>query len=109
MNIKYTNSGKHKIVSIYEEIDFYIIGEFKRTITEIIDNEDITSLVLDLQNNTNLNSAFIGTLVALKIKMEKINGRFTLLNVSNDAKSIFELASLDNFFTIINSVSELDS
>lgn len=108
MNIEFRDLGKHKIVSVDGEVDLYNVGELKRAIFNLIEEDDeIDSLVVDMEKISYMDSSGIGALVAAKKKMKAVEGKFALLNIGEDVLNILKLATLDRFFTIYETEDEL--
>jgi len=70
LKIEYRDLGKHKIISIDGEVDLYNVGELKKSIFEMIDEEEVESLIIDMKDISYMDSSGIGALVAGKKKNE---------------------------------------
>lgn len=107
MKIEYRDLGKHKIISVDGEVDLYNVGELKKAIFDVIDDDEAESLVIDMSKINYMDSSGIGALVAGKKKMKANDGKFGLLSITEDVLNILKLATLDKFFTIYENESEL--
>ena len=85
----------------------YNVGDLKKTIFNMVDEEDITKLVLDMQSINYMDSSGVGALVAGHKKLKGVDGTFVLLNIKEDILNILRLATLDQFFTICDSEDNL--
>lgn len=107
METKTRTSGDYTILEIDGDVDLYNVGELKKTIFSMVDEEDITKLVLDMQGINYMDSSGVGALVAGHKKLKSADGTFVLLNIKEDILNILRLATLDQFFTICDSEDNL--
>lgn len=107
METKTRTSGEYTILEIDGDVDLYNVGELKKTIFNMVDEEDITKLVLDMQGINYMDSSGVGALVAGHKKLKGVDGTFVLLNIKEDILNILRLATLDQFFTICDSEDNL--
>jgi anti-sigma B factor antagonist len=107
VKIEYRDLGKHKIIAVDGEVDLYNVGELKKSIFDLIDEEDVESLIIDMSDISYMDSSGIGALVAGKKKMKVNDGKFALMNIGEDVLNILKLATLDKFFTIYESEKDI--
>ncbi len=101
-----TTKGSHTILSLEGSLDIYSAPFLKRQIHSLID-EGIDSLVIDMLKIKLIDSSGISLLANLQKRMKSEEGNFYLLNVNPDVQIILKLASLDKYFQILSSESEL--
>ena len=108
MDITIRDLGRHKIMSVDGDVDLYNVGELKKAIFALLDDQEIRSLIIDMKNIHYMDSSGIGALVAGQKKVKVKGGRFALLNIQEDVLNILRLATLDQFFTIYESESDIE-
>ncbi len=108
MDIRVRDLGRHKILEVDGDVDLYNVGELKQAIFRMVEDDDVKSLVIDMKGILYMDSSGVGALVAGQKKMKSQGGRFSLLNINEDVLTILKLATLDKFFTIYFSESELE-
>ncbi|MCB1143540.1 MAG: STAS domain-containing protein [Leptospiraceae bacterium] len=101
------DKGIHKIYELVGSLDIYSASKMKKEINAVLDEDDIDSLVLDMSKVTHMDSSGIALIANLQKKMKTAGSKFALLNVTNDIMAVLRLSSLDNFFTIYNSETDL--
>lgn len=100
MDIRFRETGKHKIMEVDGDVDLYNVGELKTSLNQLIDEDGTHSLILDLSGVTYLDSSAIGALVSGQKKINSREGKFALLNVKENIMKIFMESGMDKFFTI---------
>ena len=108
MKINTRDLGKHKILEVEGDVDLYNVGELKLSIFKLLDTDDVESLIIDMKGICYMDSSGIGTLVAGQKKVKKQSGKFALLNIRDEVLNILKLATLDQFFTIYESESDIE-
>ncbi len=106
MEIKTRDLERHKVLIVMGDIDLYNVGQLKKAIFNMLDEEDIESLIVDMSGINYMDSSGVGALVAGQKKVKAQGGKFALLNIKEDVLNILKLATLDQFFTIYE--SEMD-
>ena len=106
MEISYRDLGEHKIIEVSGEVDLYNVSELKKALFSITDGK-YSSVIVDMKGVNYMDSSGIGALVAGQKKMKAHSGQFGLLNIHDDVLNILKLATLDKFFKIYDSDSEL--
>ncbi|MCX7677793.1 MAG: STAS domain-containing protein [Spirochaetes bacterium] len=106
MEIEVKDVGEHKVIVVSGEIDLYNVSDLKKVLFSVTDGT-YPSVVVDMKNVNYMDSSGIGALVAGQKKMKAHGGKFSLLNIHEDVLNILRLATLDKFFTIIESEDDL--
>jgi anti-anti-sigma factor len=99
-------NGSHTIVSITGEVNLYSVSQIRKDITKIVDS-GVRSLVIDMVHLTYMDSSGIALMANLQKKLKSMNGKFFIINMSDEIKSVLKLAGLDKFFIILNSENDL--
>ena len=107
MEIIVRDLGKHKLLAVQGDVDLYNVGELKQSIFKLLDGDDVKSLIIDMNGISYMDSSGIGALVAGQKKVKTKAGKFALLNIRDEVLNILKLATLDQFFTIYESESEI--
>ena len=108
MEIQLRDLGKHKVIAIEGDVDLYNVSELKQSIFKMLDDDNIQSLIIDMQDINYMDSSGIGALVAAQKKVKTLGGKFALLNVRDEVINILRLATLDQFFTIYENESQIE-
>ena len=109
MDITIRDLGKHKILTVNGDVDLYNVGELKQSIFKLLDQEEVRSLIIDMEGIHYMDSSGIGALVAGQKKVKTKAGKFALLRIQEEVLNILRLATLDQFFTIYESESDIDN
>ena len=107
MDFVQRNKGSHRIIELSGSLDIYSASKMKKEINKMIDDEGLESLILDMGKVSHMDSSGIAMLANLQKKMKGEGFKFALLNVTADIIAVLRLSSLDNFFTIYKSESEI--
>ncbi len=107
MEIKTRDLGQHKVLIVTGDIDLYNVGQLKKAIFNLLDEEDIESLVVDMSGINYMDSSGVGALVAGQKKVKSQGGKFALLSIREDVLNILKLATLDQFFTIYENETDI--
>jgi anti-sigma B factor antagonist len=98
---------KYKILQPSGLLDGQNANQIRREVTDIV-SEGISTIKIDFQEVSFINSSAIGALVAT-LKLVRANGGEILLYSLNDqVKMIFELTKMDQIFKISNDRTELE-
>lgn len=95
--ITYTLNGK-----ITSDVDF---EELERTVFDNL-NKNYYRIIFDLSDLTHTNSSGIGFFMRTLTKARIMNGELVLINLAGNVKKIFEIAKLDEVYTIYNNTEE---
>ncbi|HMV43011.1 MAG TPA: STAS domain-containing protein [Leptospiraceae bacterium] len=107
MELKVKDHNKTKIFQLVGSLDIYTASKVKKEITQIIDDEEAESVVLDMSNVNHMDSSGIALLANIQKKMKSSGNKFGLLAPTNDIMAVLKLSSLDSFFTIYNTEAEI--
>ena len=107
MELKIRNRDKSKIFQLVGSLDIYTASKIKKEITQIIENEECISVILDMSNVSHMDSSGIALLANIQKKMKSGGNKFGLLSPTNDIMAVLKLSSLDSFFTIYNSENDI--
>ena len=107
MEIRFRELGKHKVIEVVGDVDLYNVSELKQAIFNLVEKEDIPSLIVDMKETNYLDSSGIGALVAGQKKIKLKGGRFALLYIKDEVLNVLKLATLDQFFTIYENESQI--
>jgi anti-anti-sigma factor len=97
---------KHTVIELKGALDIYSAPSLKKDLHKMID-EGATSLAIDMVNIKLLDSSGIALLANLQKRLKSEDGHFYLLNIQPDVMVILKLSSLDQFFQILNSETQL--
>ena len=105
---KIEDAGKHKIVHLEGEVDLYCVGDLKKDLLKIIDeDESILSLVINLHSLKYMDSSGIALMANLQKKMKSKSGKLYLVNVNEDIMNVLRLSALDSFFSIYEDLESI--
>lgn len=69
-------------------------------------NQDINSCALNLEKVRYMNSSGIGVLITLLTKIKGKNGKFVLVNPSDQVQKLLQITKLAEVFSIVNNEEE---
>jgi len=107
MKINFTQEEGKLIVSVSGDIDAYHSGDFKKSIREELESVDAHTVVLDMSNVAYIDSAGLGSLVALLKDVRTKGKEFVLASLKPNVKRIFEMTRLDRVFKIVDTLEEV--
>lgn len=107
MEIRFRELGKYKVIEVIGDVDLYNVSELKQAIFNLVEKEDLPSLVIDMKETNYLDSSGIGALVAGQKKIKLKGGTFALLYIKDEVLNVLKLATLDQFFTIYENENEI--
>jgi len=107
MKINFTQEGEKLIVSVNGDIDAYHSGDFKKNIREKLESVNANIIVLDMSNVAYIDSAGLGSLVALLKDVRTKGKEFVLASLKPNVKRIFEMTRLDKVFKIVDTLEEI--
>lgn len=107
MEFQHHREGETLIISPgYTSLDAREVKEFKQQITDLIDQEDASKVVLDLGNIQYIDSSGLGCLLSLLKSLHLKGGELKLANLKKPVRTIFELVAMHKIFGIFNSAEE---
>jgi anti-anti-sigma factor len=101
MNLNIISYDGIEIVEFEGEIDLYLVHDLKEKI-DILLKQDITKIILDLQNVPRIDSSGIGLLFNICATLSKKKCKPRII-ISDSLKYLFKYFSLDEKAVIINS------
>ncbi|MBQ8977724.1 MAG: STAS domain-containing protein [Succinivibrionaceae bacterium] len=101
MEIKIQRNDSETIISLSGRLDTLTSPQLNEVLTsKIADNDDTSSLILDLKDMDYISSAGLRLLLQLHKNMESRNGTFTIRNVQAEVKDIFNITGLGSILNI---------
>lgn len=108
MQYEELQQGRFHAVRVFEPLDFFNISEFKKIfIEDIIAKNDFVALEL-LGNENEISSSVISMLIVAHKKLTARQGSFVLIHIGESLKNLLAMAGLAGFFTIVESVKDLE-
>lgn len=106
MEINTTIKERYAIVEPLEEIGLYNSMEFKKLLSDIIENTQL-NIVMDLSNVRYADSSLIASLLFALRKMTALGREFALMNVEDEIINIMRLANIEKNFKIYRNEYDL--
>ncbi|MCE9500692.1 MAG: STAS domain-containing protein [Leptospira sp.] len=106
MEFSIKDKNNYKVISLNGELDLSSTPTLKKEIYNLIDT-GFKFIVIDMMNLKGMDSSGIALLANVKKKLKAEDGNFALLNVSLEILTLLRFSSLDKFFTILGSESEI--
>lgn len=101
--------GKHKIVALSGQLDFYNYATTKASLQVILNDSETTSLVMDLGDVEHLDSSGIALMAHVLKSQEQKSGELCLLAVQDTVRKIMRLTHLEEYFRFIETEQELSA
>ena len=98
--------GETVVLTIHGDADLKIAAELKDRLAAAIDDESVSTLVLDLSGVTFLDSMVLGVFLGCMKRLRARGGRFRVVMPHNDIRRIFEMTLLDRVFELDESREE---
>lgn len=98
--------GGKLVVTIHGEIDAYHSAEVKKFIKDALNETKLSKVVLDMSEVNYIDSAGLGSLVALFKDARMLEKEFILAGLKQTVMRIFEMTRLDRVFKIVQTVEE---
>jgi anti-sigma B factor antagonist len=92
------SSDSKNILPLRGEIDLNVSPELATTFSDMV-REKPPRVVVDLTDVTYIDSSGLAVLIGGMQQVKEYGGKFLLVGLQNDVRSIFETARLDQFFT----------
>lgn len=93
------------VITAAGEIDLRHQQDFQRALQTVCE-ERPSRVVVDLSAVGYMDSSGVGTLVKIAGMVRSFGGKLALLSPSRPVMSIFEITTLDRYFTIVSSEEE---
>jgi len=94
------------VIAIHGEIDAYHSGEVKKFLKDAINETSVSKIVLDMSEVNYIDSAGLGSLVALYKDVRMAEKELVLASLKQTVIRIFEMTRLDRVFKIVQTVEE---
>ncbi len=106
LNMEFKDMGGKLVVVVTGDIDAYHSADFKKAVKEKIASYSGSTIVLDLSNVSYIDSAGLGSLVAILKDARNVGKSFVLSSLKPNVKRIFEMTRLDKVFKIVDTPEE---
>jgi anti-sigma B factor antagonist len=106
LNMDFVEEGDKLIAVIKGDIDAYHSADFKRIIREKMAGFSEKKIVLDMSHVSYIDSAGLGSLVALLKDARNQGKSIVLASLKPNVKRIFEMTRLDRVFKISDTLEE---
>lgn len=104
MQIKVESKNNTDIVILSGEVDLYNSPQVRKKLTELINHKN-PHIIVDLSGVTYMDSSGLATLVEAMQKIAKNNGKFILVGIKGAVKNMFEIARLNEVFSIYENIT----
>lgn len=98
--------GETFVLAIHGDADLKIAAGLKDRLGDAIDDESVSTLVLDLSGVTFLDSMVLGVFLGCMKRLRARGGRFRVVMPHGDIRRIFEMTLLDRVFELDESREE---
>ncbi|MEX0850285.1 MAG: STAS domain-containing protein, partial [Gaiellaceae bacterium] len=98
--------GETFVLAIHGDADLKIAAGLKDRLGAAIDDESVSTLVLDLSGVTFLDSMVLGVFLGCMKRLRARGGRFRVVMPHGDIRRIFEMTLLDRVFELDESREE---
>lgn len=102
------NNSQSEIFQLSGHINASNVEECQQTLIDALSSSACSTFVVDMQHVESLDSAGLMALVAALNFAQEQGKAFTVVNVSDALRIIFELTQLDQAFVIDENVSNLE-
>ena len=90
-------SESRNVLPLHGEIDLNVSPQLASTFSEMVRTKP-PRVVVDLTNVTYIDSSGLAVLIVGMQQVKEYGGKFALVGLQNDVRSILETAQLDQFF-----------
>jgi len=90
-------SESQNVLPLYGEIDLNVSPQIASTFNDIVQARP-PRVIVDLTNVTYIDSSGLAVLIVGMQQVKEYGGKFALVGLQNDVRSILETARLDQFF-----------
>ena len=108
LRVRTSSVGGGPVVSVRGEVDLRTAPDLRAQLLDAA-GQVVGPLLIDLSGVTYMDSSGVGTLVLLKRELDKAHRKLVLISPAPRVRGIFEIAHLDRFFRIVNSIEEARS
>lgn len=97
----------YQVISPSGLLDAYNANQLRQDVMDTI-SDDVTTIVLDFEQVTFINSSAIGALVALLKSMRSNGKELIICSLNEQIKMIFELTRMEQVFKIMSDLSAVE-
>ena len=106
LDMEFKEMDDKLVITVKGDIDAYHSADFKKEVKEKIASFKGMKIVLDLSNVAYIDSAGLGSLVAILKDAKNAGKSFVLSSLKPNVKRIFEMTRLDKVFRIVDTPEE---
>lgn len=100
-----SESEPQNVLPLHGEIDLNVSPQIATTFTELA-RAKVPHVVVDLTNVTYIDSSGLAVLIVGMQQVKEYGGKFALVGLQNDVRSILETAQLDQFFSTYRHIDD---
>ena len=100
MPISVVINGEIGRISLAGKFDYSVQDDFRRVISEALDNKTIKDIQVDLADVTFMDSSAIRLLLQLHMNASLLGKSVTMINCRTTIREIFAIGGFDNILTI---------
>lgn len=100
MNIKINHEGEKAIVFLSGSIDIPGAESLKKSLTQILENEETKEVSIDFEGVNFIGSSGIGKLLLFYKNFTSKSGRVRIINLNKEITALFKAIKLDKLFNI---------
>ncbi|AEH50413.1 STAS domain-containing protein [Pseudothermotoga thermarum] len=106
-SVKFEQIGSKLVCRINGDIDAYHSADVKKAIKDELEKTSAMTVILDMSQVPYVDSAGLGTMVALLKVARTLNKELVLASLRQNVKRVFEMTRLDKVFKITDTVEEV--
>ncbi len=106
LDMEFKEMDDKLVITVKGDIDAYHSADFKKEVKEKMANFNGMKVVLDLSSVSYIDSAGLGSLVAILKDARNAGKSFALAALKPNVKRIFEMTRLDKVFRIVDTPEE---
>ena len=100
-----SESEPQNVLPLHGEIDLNVSPQIATTFNELV-RAKVPRVVVDLTNVTYIDSSGLAVLIVGMQQVKEYGGKFALVGLQTDVRSILETARLDQFFSTYRHVDD---
>lgn len=106
MELKFELKDKTLVAEINGEIDHHTSVNMREKIDKEIDRNFIKNIIFDFKDVSFMDSSGVGMVIGRYKKIEKLNGKVGIINLTPQIERVFEISGLFKIMNKFNSVEE---
>lgn len=87
-------------------LDMTEVERINQILTDMVENQNRTRLVLDFHNVTSLTSSMLGVLLTIRSKLDPVGGRMLLCGLDREIRRLFDMTSIHRLFEFVPTAEE---